>query len=176
MKEQEQVRDRAIRRWQSAKEAWERGQRSTSHPYLLYRIGPFMQGSHCQQHHLAFDGLLLSRDDPFWKVAHPPNGWRCACHTRFVSRSVFARYQRDGIPYPPGEAPPGKKAAVGDERPNLGKPIKTDRPVLHRAQYRNKDTAQTHMGYEGIEPGFDCHPADGEGNYLSLGDTWEAAE
>ena len=33
---------------------WERGQRSTSHPYLLYRVGP--SRTHRDQH-LAWDGL-----------------------------------------------------------------------------------------------------------------------
>ena len=86
---------------------------------------------------------------------------------------MLARYQRDGIAYPMGEAPPGKKAARGDERPNLGKPIKTDRPILRRVEYRCRETGQAHFGYEGIEPGFECNPGECEGHYLSLGDAWE---
>ncbi|HWO99182.1 MAG TPA: phage minor head protein [Methylococcus sp.] len=30
--------------------------------------------------HLAWDGLTLPADDPFWKTHAPPNGWGCRCY------------------------------------------------------------------------------------------------
>jgi hypothetical protein len=30
--------------------------------------------------HLAWDGLVLPRDHPFWAIAYPPNGWGCSCY------------------------------------------------------------------------------------------------
>ena len=85
---------------------WERGQRSTSHPYLLYRVGPSRE--HRAQH-LAWDGVLLPKDDPFWAVANPRNGWGCKCSIRFVSRAQHRRYVRAGITYPSqGDQPPGR--------------------------------------------------------------------
>lgn len=30
--------------------------------------------------HLAWDGLTLPPDDPFWKAHYPPNGWGCGCY------------------------------------------------------------------------------------------------
>lgn len=29
--------------------------------------------------HLAWDGLVLAADDPFWEAHFPPNGWGCQC-------------------------------------------------------------------------------------------------
>lgn len=36
--------------------------------------------------HMAWDGLILPRDDPFWITHWPPNGWRCHCTVEPVSR------------------------------------------------------------------------------------------
>ena len=30
--------------------------------------------------HLAWDGLVLPADDPFWTTHYPPNGWGCGCY------------------------------------------------------------------------------------------------
>lgn len=30
--------------------------------------------------HLAWNGLTLPKDDPFWKDHYPPNGWGCGCY------------------------------------------------------------------------------------------------
>jgi hypothetical protein len=54
---------------------WDRLQRNKdTRPYLLYQVGP--SARHREQH-LAWHGLLLSADDPFWSFAFPPNGWGC---------------------------------------------------------------------------------------------------
>jgi SPP1 gp7 family putative phage head morphogenesis protein len=29
--------------------------------------------------HVGFDGVTLPKDDPFWSVNTPPNGWACRC-------------------------------------------------------------------------------------------------
>lgn len=196
-----EVNERALLRtlytWARSAESWKRGVRSTSHRWVLYRVGPGRhigksipdqskqprgrrkrpgpQGagrwwrrrggqerevvgpsplSHCERYHLAFDGLLLPSDDHFWSIAAPPNGWKCSCTCRFVSRVTFKRYQREGIAYP----------AVGDTPPNLGKPINTNSPKLRPKQFHNKITGQKLDGFEEIEPGFECNPA--EGNQL----------
>ena len=123
----------------------ERGQRSTSHPYLLYRVGPSRE--HRAQH-LAWDGVLLPKDDPFWAVANPRNGWGCKCSIRFVSRAQHRRCVRAGITYP----------SQGDQPPRTGKPVETKAPKLQRRRYINKRTGQTHVGYAGIDPGFEDNP------------------
>ena len=76
---------------------WERGMRSPAHPYVLYSVGPSVK--HREQH-LAWHGTLLPRDDPFWAIAAPMNGWGCKCSVRFVSRAARERYLRDKIPGP----------------------------------------------------------------------------
>lgn len=74
---------------------WERGSRSSSHPYILYRLGP----SHVHRaQHERWNGLLLPKEDPFWKAAFPRNGWGCKCTARFVSRAQAERYRRKGLP------------------------------------------------------------------------------
>ena len=124
---------------------WERGQRSTSHPYLMYRVGPSKEH---RERHLAWDGLVLPKDDPFWQTANPRNGWGCKCHSRFVSRAQFRRYQRDGIPEP----------VVGDSKPPGKKPIQTAAPKLEPFAYRNQRTGEVHQGVRGIDPGFEYNP------------------
>lgn len=53
------------------------------YPWFRYR-------HHTCQHprldHLAWDGLILPRDDPFWATHWAPNGWRCHCTIEAVSR------------------------------------------------------------------------------------------
>ena len=117
---------------------WERGQRSTSHPYLLYRIGPSKE--HREQH-VEWDGLLLPKDDAFWSVANPSNGWGCKCTSRFVSQRQYERYRDSGIP--------GVKN---------GGAAQTKAPNLHPKQYRNKVTGKTHTGYRGIDPASNATP------------------
>ena len=117
---------------------WERGQRSKSHPYVLYRVGPSKQ--HRDQH-LAWDGVLLPKDDPFWAVANPMNGWGCKCYTRFVSRAQYERYKKSGVP--------GVKK------------LQTESPKLKVRSYENTKTGKTHTGFEGIDQGFERNPGIG---------------
>ena len=133
--------------------AWERGQRSTSHPYLLYRVGP--SRVHREQH-LAWDGVLLPKDAKFWTVANPMNGWGCKCYTRFVSRAQYRRYADRGIPQlTPGDGKRGSKKVI------------TEEPVLHPVPYRNEATGQSHTGYSGIDHGFERNPGVGRMEQLS---------
>ena len=131
---------------------WERGLRSSSHPYVIYRIGPSRK--HREQH-VAWDGVTLPKEDPFWSVANPTNGWNCKCSTRFVSQARYRRYQRDGIATPAqGDEPPGKKAII------------TTAPTLEPVQYRNTKTGKIHTGYQGIDRGFERNPGVGRGDQL----------
>ena len=132
---------------------WERGQRSTSHPYILYRVGPSKR--HRDQH-LAWDGLLLPKDAEFWRYANPMNGWGCKCSTRFVTKAQYQRYVDQGVPGP----------VVGDGVP-ARKPVKTEEPALRPMQYRNEKTGKVHTGFAGIDPGFERNPGDGRMEQLA---------
>lgn len=39
--------------------------------------------------HLAMDGLILPRTDPFWTINYPPNGWGCKCRAVPVTRAEY---------------------------------------------------------------------------------------
>ena len=47
--------------------------------------------SHPRLQHLAWNGLVLRADDPFWATHYPPNGWRCGCRVVPVSGRGLAR-------------------------------------------------------------------------------------
>jgi hypothetical protein len=38
--------------------------------------------------HLAWNGLVLRHDDPFWSAHFPPNGWGCRCRVTPVGRPM----------------------------------------------------------------------------------------
>ena len=139
---------------------WERGMKSSSHPYVLYRVGSARE--HRDQH-LAWDGTLLPRSDPFWGVAAPMNAWGCTCYLRFVSRAQHRRYVRDGIAEP----------ALGDLTPGR-KPVGTESPRLVPQVYRNAVTGRVHTGYRGIDPGFERNP--GVGRQEQLGEQFRRTD
>lgn len=56
-----------------------------AYPYLEYRHGDSKKP---RPQHLAWHGLVLHRDDPFWDMHMPQNGWGCRC-------SVLAATKRD---------------------------------------------------------------------------------
>ncbi|WP_051630410.1 phage head morphogenesis protein [Afifella pfennigii] len=51
---------------------------------------------HPREQHLAWDGLVLRADDPFWTTNYPPNGWRCGCFTTPVSEAGLRRQGKAG--------------------------------------------------------------------------------
>lgn len=56
-------------------------------PYLTYKHGDSRVP---RLEHLAWDGLTLPADDPWWKAHYPPNGWGCKCR---VYGSTLREYQ-----------------------------------------------------------------------------------
>lgn len=51
-------------------------------PYGLYRHGGSAEP---REQHLAWDGLVLPLDDPWWNTHSPQNGWGCTCKKFTVS-------------------------------------------------------------------------------------------
>ena len=49
--------------------------------------------------HLAWDGLILPADHPFWASHYPPNGWGCTCHVA-GARSERGAIRMGGKPKP----------------------------------------------------------------------------
>lgn len=100
-------------------------------PYWRYVHSDFV--AHPRPQHLAWNGLVLPYDSPWWGSHYPPNGWGCRC--RVVPESE-ASLKRRGLAV--SEAPPTRYVTqrVGANGPN---------PRTVRVP-------------EGIDPGWDYTP------------------
>lgn len=99
-----------------------------SRPYLQYRHGGSMNP---RPEHLAWHGLVLPADDPFWDTHRPQNGWGCKC-------SVFALSEQD--------------------LRRLGKSGPDTAPEQRYYTWTDRATGITRQVPEGIDPGFDYDP------------------
>jgi hypothetical protein len=68
-------------------------------PYIRYRHGDSRVP---RPQHLAWDGVTLPPDDPWWKTHAPKNGWGCTCYIENATRQEYAKARAAGK----GEAPP----------------------------------------------------------------------
>lgn len=136
---------------------WERIQRTKdTHPYLLYQLGPSKEH---RPEHVAWHGLLLHVDDPFWREHFPPNGWGCKCWVRQVSRREAARLEKSGITAP--EPKPVLDAAglpTGHVDQSRKVPVRTERPATVYVDFKNKRTGVEERVPKGIDPGFHRPP------------------
>ena len=85
--------------------------------------------------HLAWNGLVLRFDDPWWQYHFGPNGWGCQCTVRALSDRDLARLGKDG----PDQAPETtwQEVTIGQRSPT----------GPHTVRVPN-----------GIDPGFDYTP------------------
>lgn len=97
----------------------------TAFPYWMYVHGDSQRP---RPQHLAWNGLTLRADDPFWDSHYPPNGWRCSCRVAPVGEAGLRRMGKSG--------------------PDASPPIIT-RP------WTNPHTGAVHQVPIGIDPGFD---------------------
>lgn len=86
----------------------------TLRPFWEYRHSDLVQDP--RPEHLAWDRLVLSADDPFWKTHYPPNGWGCQCTVFALSKRDLEDMGKDG----PDAAPPVEyeEKTVGLRGPN----------------------------------------------------------
>jgi hypothetical protein len=68
-------------------------------PYWRYRHSEAVANPRKQ--HLAWDGLVLRHDDPFWDTHFPPNGWGCQCSVDTLADRDLRRLGKTA----PDEAP-----------------------------------------------------------------------
>lgn len=136
---------------------WQRIERTKKGlPFLLFQIGSSRK--HRPQH-LAWNGTLLSVDDPWWDTHMPPMGYGCKCHVRQVGAAEKRSLEEDGIqdPSAPAEIDPATGLPTGRiERRMM--PVRTTAPPIRRRPWVNKRTGETLMVPEGIDPGFDSNP------------------
>lgn len=82
--------------------------------YLTYRHG---DSRIPRPHHLAWDGITLPADNPWWKTHYVPNGWGCKCKIFAATKEDFERAKAAGK----GEAPPSPID------PKTGEPVGIDK-------------------------------------------------
>lgn len=83
-------------------------------PFWAYKHSDAVETPRPQ--HLAWDGLVLRHDDPFWDTHYPPNGWGCQCSVRTLSERDLNKLGKTG----PDIAPPliNKNVLVGQRGPS----------------------------------------------------------
>lgn len=120
----------------------------------MYRVGPSKVH---RPEHLAFDGLILDKNDKFWLSHNPPNGWGCKCYTVAVSKERKERYEKEGIPSNSESMPLTIKIKA-----------KTVSPKISYKTYINKRNGTISKAPSGVDPSFNFNrrlPAGSEGNY-----------
>ena len=124
---------------------WERTQESTAHPYLMYRVG---NSKNHRKEHLAWDGLVLPKDDPWWNSHYPPNGWGCKCWTMAVSEARKQRLEETGVKVPPSV----------DGEPGYTVKIKTQAPPEAYWNFYNERKGIIEKVPKGVDPAFNWNP------------------
>ncbi len=69
-------------------------------PYWRYRHSHAAENP--RQQHLAWDGMILRHDHPWWDTHYPPNGWGCGCYAEALSERDLKRLGKDGPDRAPG--------------------------------------------------------------------------
>lgn len=65
-------------------------------PYWQYRHADAGIPKDPRPQHVAWDGLVLMHDDPWWDIHFPPNDWHCSCGVHTLSRGDLRRLGKDG--------------------------------------------------------------------------------
>jgi len=110
---------------------WERIQRTkVGLPYLLYVR---TASANPREQHLAFVGIMLLVDDPFWSTHFPPNGWGCKCSVRQITRFEYDKLKdQDGYT--------------------------TEAPAIEEKTFVNRRTGEVSKVPAGIDPGWGTNP------------------
>ncbi|WP_051182944.1 phage minor head protein [Desulfocurvibacter africanus] len=135
---------------------WERIERTkASLPYLLYQLGPSREH---RPEHMAWHGLLLPVDDPFWGSHMPPNGWGCKCRVRQVTKAEAERLKQDGVQIPGAQELDPETGLPTGRLVKRRMPVRTDSPRITRREWINKRTGEVQRVPVGIDPGWDYNP------------------
>ncbi|MCE7932772.1 MAG: hypothetical protein DYH17_15540 [Xanthomonadales bacterium PRO6] len=73
---------------QAREQAGAGGAAEDGFPFWMYKHGG---SADPRPQHLAWDGMVLPADHPFWNTHSPPNGWGCSCRIVGVRDKEMAR-------------------------------------------------------------------------------------
>lgn len=85
--------------------------------------------------HLAWDGMVLHCDDPWWQWFFPANGWGCQCYVEALNDRDLARLGKDG--------------------PDTAPAIEFEQRVVGQRSPRGPFLVETPVG---VDPGFGYAP------------------
>lgn len=112
-------------------------------PYLMYRHSG---SANPREQHLAWHGLVLPVDHPFWSTHAPQNGWGCNCRLDSVS---------------------------GRDLERMGKKGPDTAPKIEYREYTDRE-GKTRRVPHGIDPGFDYNAGKArDRSYKVLADRFE---
>lgn len=131
---------------------WDRIQRTKkTRPYLLYFVGP---SERHRPEHLAWHGLLLPADDPFWQTHFPPSAWGCKCGVRSVSSREADSLEKNGLLAPDAEPVLDDNGNPTGHVVNRRIEVRREAPPIELVPWQNKRTGQVELVPKGIDPGF----------------------
>lgn len=93
---------------------------------------------HPRLEHKAWDGLILSADDPWWDTHYPQNGWGCKCRVYAITEYSAKQAWE----------------AKGKSGPDQAPPIELEEKVVGK----NGSNPRTVQVPKGIDPGFAYNP------------------
>jgi hypothetical protein len=123
-KDGEAWRTKVIYQTNMAQSYWAGRYRQMSDPDVL-KLRPYWRYihsdgvAHPRLHHLAWHGLTLKADHPFWQTHFAPNGWGCRCRIEAVSKregEASAAAGLDDLPPDWDAMDPKTDAAVGVDK------------------------------------------------------------
>ncbi|BAV74120.1 phage head morphogenesis protein, SPP1 gp7 [Pseudomonas chlororaphis subsp. aurantiaca] len=92
-------------------------------PYGVYRHG---DSAHPRPQHLAWNGITLPLDDPWWAYHTPQNGWGCKCKKYMASERDLVRMGLEVGPAPEIE---WEDRVVGKNSPNGPRTVRVPKGV-----------------------------------------------
>jgi SPP1 gp7 family putative phage head morphogenesis protein len=90
------LRTHGFQAFQSAN--WEVAQADEDTTHLQYLA---TEDDHVRDSHLALNGLILPKDDPFWEDHLPPWEWGCRCRVRPMNPDLVAEARASDADQPP---------------------------------------------------------------------------
>ena len=119
--------------------------------HVIYRIGPSI---HHRVDHVALDGIVLPKNDPFWDTHWPPNGWGCKCYTRFITKDTLERYRKEGVQDLNAGVEKDKKGRPTGRLRKKMKPINEVAPPIRYRRFERSDGQVVNVPAD-IDPGFE---------------------